>query len=84
MTFYHQFLPSIASKLAPLNKLLKGKPKLLSWNPDAKAAFRSAKQALADTTLLAFPAPNAKLLLTTDASAVHILRKFHWATRWIL
>ena len=70
VTFYHRFLPSIASKLAPLNELLKGKPKLLSWNPDTEAAFRSAKQTLADATLLAFPASNAELLLTTDASDI--------------
>ena len=68
VTFYHRFLPNIA----PLNELLKGKPKLLSWNPDAEAAFRSTKQALEDATLLAFPAPNAELLLTTDASDIAV------------
>ena len=68
VTFYHRFLPNIAAKLAPLNEMLKGNPKLLTWTPDTEAAFRSAKQALADATLLTFPAPNAELLLTTDAN----------------
>ena len=70
VTFYHRFLPNIASTLAPLNELLKGKPKLLTWNTDA--AFQNAKRALADATLLTFPAPNAELRLTTNASDIAI------------
>ena len=33
VTFYHRFLPSIASKLAPLNELLKGKPSSSAGTP---------------------------------------------------
>ena len=72
VTFYHRFLPHIASTLAPLNELLKGKPKALSWNSNADAAFRNAKHALANATLLSFPAPTAELRLTTDASDIAI------------
>ena len=72
ITFYHRFLPNIATTLAPLNELLKGKPKLLTWNSDADAAFNNSKQALANATLLTFPAPNAELQLVTDASDVAV------------
>ena len=68
VTFYHRFLPGIAKILTPLYTMLKGKPKKLEWTPDADAAFNHAKDALADATMLSFPAPGAKLQLTTDAS----------------
>ena len=68
ITYYHRFLPNIAKILAPLHNALKGKPKKLSWPPEADAAFKQAKDALADAAMLTYPAPNAQLQLVTDAS----------------
>ena len=70
--FYHRFLPNIADTLSPLYTLLKGKPKSLTWSPDAETAFQKAKAQLAKATSLNFPHPNAKLQLTTDASETAI------------
>ena len=68
VNFYHRFLPNIANTLTPLYNALKGKPKVLPWGPQETAAFTASKQALSDATSLTFPAPNAPLQLTTDAS----------------
>lgn len=68
INFYHRFLPGIARTLTPLYNSLKGKPKTLPWGPQQEAAFQKAKEALTKATTLAFPAPDAKLQLSTDAS----------------
>lgn len=44
----------------------------IPWNPDTEAAFERCKKQLAEATLLAHPAENARLILTTDASDVAI------------
>lgn len=72
INFYHRFLPGIASVLAPLYSSLKGKPKMLQWGPEQEEAFRTAKETLASATMLSFPAPNAPLRLTTDASSIAV------------
>ena len=72
VTFYHRFLPGIAKTLAPLNDMLKGKPKELQWSPAADEAFLKAKDALAKATLLAYPSTTAALRLSTDASDVAV------------
>ena len=72
VTFYHRFLPRIANILAPLNELLKGKPKQLEWTMEAEEAFNNAKKTLANATLLAYPSPSATLHLYTDASNVAV------------
>ena len=72
INFYHRFLPGIAASLAPLYTALNGKPKHLKWGPEQEKAFLAAKEALAAATLLSFPAPNATLRLTTDASNIAV------------
>lgn len=68
VTFYHRFLPGIAKTLAPLYSALKGKPKKLQWTPGAETSFNKAKDALANATMLTYPAPGARMQLSTDAS----------------
>ena len=70
VNYYHRFLPHVASIMAPLYEVLKGKPKALTWGPPQDAAFQAAKTALSSATYLRFPAPGAPLLLSTDASDV--------------
>ena len=68
VNYYHRFLPKVASIMAPLYNVLKGKPKTLTWGTPQEDAFHAAKRALSSATYLKFPAPNAPLFLSTDAS----------------
>ena len=68
VNYYHRFIPQVASTMAPLYSVLKGKPKSLTWDPPQEKAFQAAKQALSSASYLKFPAPGAPLLLSTDAS----------------
>ena len=73
--FYHRFVPKMAEILAPLNELLKGytkssRNKFIKWDsyPNALKAFVAAKNALADATLLRYPAREGEITICTDAS----------------
>ena len=68
VNFYHRFLPHCAAILQPLNDLLAGKSKTISWTEEATTAFSSIKEALANATLLVHPHPDATISITTDAS----------------
>ena len=46
VTYYHHFLPNIATILSLLYSVLKDKPKTLAWNNDQEKAFISVKKAL--------------------------------------
>jgi len=74
VNFYHRFIQNAAAILAPLNKYLIGAKKHdkrpIEWTADAEEAFYESKRRLAETTLLAHPCENAKLLLRTDASNI--------------
>ena len=70
INYYHRFIPQVASTMAPLYDVLKGKPKSLTWNTPQEEAFQAAKQALSSTTYLKFPAPAVPLTLSTDASDI--------------
>jgi hypothetical protein len=70
--YFRYFLPNCAQVLCPLTDRLKGGPKTLEWTAPAQEAFQNAKCLLAAVVPLQHPAPQAKLSLTTDASATHI------------
>ena len=67
-TYYHRFLPKIATTLTPLYEALKNTPKSLTWSSDTETKFIKAKQAMADATLLSYPSSRATLIITTGAS----------------
>ena len=70
VNFYHRFLPNAVCILQPLHKLL-GAPERgsvkLQWSSEATLAFIPAKEALASTTMLAYPKPNAPTSIMCDA-----------------
>lgn len=74
VNFYHRFVPKAANLMRPLYQALAGKkrPRLLDWTPEMTSAFEATKAALANAVMLAHPAPDAKISLTTDASAVAV------------
>ena len=71
VNFYHRFLPHCANLMQPLHALLiasKPKSQPINWNDDALAAFNATKEALANASLLYYPAAAAPTCLVTDAS----------------
>src|SRR5215469_6527761 len=89
VNFYHRFIPSAASTFRPLTTLLKDKKKGIStkvdWTDEARMAFNSAKDELANATLLVHPLPSALTRLQVDASdnAVGgVLQQLHQET-WV-
>ena len=72
INFYHRFLPTIASQLAPLHAASSGRGKELTWTTECQKAFENAKAALAHATLLHHPKANAPTSITVDASDLAI------------
>lgn len=71
VNFYHWFVPRAAALMGPLHEALKGgrAPKrTVEWTTERQTAFTDTKTALAKATLLAHPAPDAIISITTDAS----------------
>lgn len=53
--FYRCFIRGFSYIAHPLTALLRGKPRHLSWNPAAKAAFEQLKQVFTTAPLLKHP-----------------------------
>ncbi|CAK1597910.1 unnamed protein product [Parnassius mnemosyne] len=69
VNYYRNFVPSAASVLSPLYNLLKKGVKW-SWGIDHHEAFTKIKLLLASDQVLAHFNPEARLILTVDASPV--------------
>ena len=67
INYYGQFLPNLSSKLAPLYKLLQKDAKW-TWGRKQNEAFRAAKSALQDDSLLVHYDESKPLVLACDAS----------------
>ena len=72
INFYHRFLPTIASRLAPLHAASAGRGKELAWTTECQDSFENAKAALAHAILLHHPQANAPTRITVDASDLAI------------
>ena len=73
--FYNKYIKNAAEIMRPMNNMMKGYTKAkrnigINWNENEEAllAFENTKQALADATLLAYPAANGDLAVFCDAS----------------
>ena len=84
INFYHRFLPGIATVLAPLHAATNGRGSEIVWSEECQTAFDAARAALADTTLLHHPRPDAVTSVSVDASDVAVgaqleqLHNGHW------
>jgi len=67
--YYRRFVKNFATIAEPLSRLTR-KGTIFRWTVDAQLAFVHLKQALIDTTVLAFPVPGHVFVLDTDASGV--------------
>lgn len=57
---------------APLTSLLKGKPKVLHWTPEAEQAFQTLKEAFTTAPLLQHPNPEKRFIVEVDASTTGV------------
>ena len=52
LNFYHRFVPNAAHIMRPIYDALAGKPMTLKWSDELDEAFTTAKEALAQATML--------------------------------
>ena len=74
INYYHRFIPHCAQLLHQLHALLSHTQTdtELQWSDDSIAAFEQAKAALAGTTLLSHPKPDAVVTIMSDASDIAV------------
>ncbi len=81
INFYRQFLPNAIQHQAPLVQLIPGNKKNdstpINWTTETIDEFKSCKNSLVQAALLAHPAPNANLSLSTDASKIAVGAVLH-------
>ena len=68
LNFYHRFVPNAAHIMRPIYDALAGKPMTLKWSDELDEAFTTAKEALAQATMLVHPHADNPTTLTVDAS----------------
>jgi len=62
LNYYNKFLPSLATRLAPLHKLLR-KDVVWVWNKEQEEAFQNSKQLLKSAKVLGHYSADKELLL---------------------
>ena len=72
LNFYHRFVPNAAHIMRPIYDALAGKPMSLKWSDELDEAFTTAKEALAQATMLVHPHADNPTALTVDASATAV------------
>ena len=70
-SYYRKFIRNFASIAKPLHKLTEKGVKFV-WDSACEEAFASLKRSLISSTMLAYPDPDKKFILDTDASGVAI------------
>ncbi len=69
--FYRCFIHNFSFLKAPFTTMLCGKPKSLSWTPEAQS-FSQLKKAFITTPILRHPDPQAPFLVEVDASTTRV------------
>ena len=72
LNFYHRFVPNAAHIMRPIYETLAGKPMTLKWSDELDEAFTTAKEALAQATMLVHPHADKPTTLTVDASGTAV------------
>ena len=70
-SYYRRFCPGFAEIARPLHKLCE-KGRKFQWTPEAQKAFDRLKQVLTSPPVLAYPLPNIRFIVDTDASAFSV------------
>ncbi len=70
--FYRRFIKNYSLLTAPLTSLLRGKPKLLSWDSKAHEAVEKLKEAFSTAPILRHPDPQGPFVVEVDASTTGV------------
>ncbi|KAL0185695.1 hypothetical protein M9458_017365, partial [Cirrhinus mrigala] len=70
--FYRRFINNYSTIASPLTSMLKGKPKTLTWTPEASQTFQQLKQAFITAPILAHPDPQLPFVVEMDASTTGV------------
>ncbi len=70
--FYRRFIQNFSLLSAPLTSMLRQKPKSLSWNPEARAAFKKLQEAFCTAPILTHPDPQLPFVVEVDASTTGV------------
>ncbi|KAL0171626.1 hypothetical protein M9458_031161, partial [Cirrhinus mrigala] len=70
--FYRRFIEGFSILANPLTSMLKGRPKTLTWSPDADQAFEHLKTAFTSAPILCHPDPTKQFVVEVDASTTGV------------
>ncbi|KAL0215548.1 hypothetical protein P9112_007732 [Eukaryota sp. TZLM1-RC] len=72
INFIRDWLPVISELIAPINELIKGKPRIIKWTNKHDDYFEQIKNLIINHMPLELPAPGKHVLISTDASDVAV------------
>ncbi len=70
--FYRRFIKNYSLLTAPLTSLLRGKPKLLSWDSKGHEAVQKLKKTFSTAPILRHPDPQGTFVVEVDASTTGV------------
>ncbi len=84
--FYRRFIQNFSLLPAPLTSMLLQKPKSLSWNSEARAAYQKLQEAFCTAPILSHPEPQLPFIVEVDASTTGVgavLSQYHGEPPWL-
>ncbi len=81
--FYRRFIQNFSLLSAPLTSMLRQKPKSLSWNYEARAAYKKLQEAFCTVPILSHPELQLPFTVEVDASTTGVgavLSQYHAET----
>ncbi|KAL0208714.1 hypothetical protein P9112_011301 [Eukaryota sp. TZLM1-RC] len=72
INYIRDWLLGISELIAPINELIKGKPRIMKWTNEHDDYFKQIKDLIINHMPLELPAPGKRVLISTDASDVAV------------
>ncbi|KAL0223473.1 hypothetical protein P9112_002863 [Eukaryota sp. TZLM1-RC] len=72
INYIREWLPGISESIAPINELIKGKPRVIKWTIEHDDYLKQIKDLIINHMPLELPAPGKRVLISTDASDVAV------------
>ncbi|KAL0211214.1 hypothetical protein P9112_009512 [Eukaryota sp. TZLM1-RC] len=72
INYIRDWLPGISELIAPINELIKGKPRIIKWTSKHDDYLKQIKDLIVNHMPLELPAPGKRVLISTDASDVAV------------
>ncbi|KAL0224214.1 hypothetical protein P9112_003604 [Eukaryota sp. TZLM1-RC] len=72
INYIRDWLPGISELIAPINELIKGKPRIIKWTCKHDDYLKQIKDLIVNHMPLELPTPGKRVLISTDASDVAV------------